>query len=65
MANRIVAIDEEACTGCGACVDLCPRKILYLDETAGVCRVSDETKCDRLGGCERACPTGAIRIVGD
>jgi 2-oxoglutarate ferredoxin oxidoreductase subunit delta len=60
--NKIVLIDEALCTGCGACVALCPKKILFLDETDNVCRVSDESRCDRLRGCERVCPTGAIRI---
>ena len=58
--NRIVIIDKETCTGCGACVEICPHKILYLDEDR--CKVTDETKCDKSKGCENVCPTGAIRI---
>lgn len=61
--NRIVIIDQDLCTGCGSCVDLCPKRILFLDERTGTCRVSDENQCDRLAGCQRTCPTGAIRIV--
>jgi NAD-dependent dihydropyrimidine dehydrogenase PreA subunit len=60
--NIIVMIDEELCTGCGACVELCPKKILFVDEADNVCRVTDETRCDRLRGCERVCPAQAIRI---
>lgn len=60
--NRIVVIDEEICTGCGACAEICPNKILYVDEKDNVCRVTDENKCDRRRGCERVCPTGAIKI---
>ena len=51
--NRIVVVDEELCTGCGACVELCPKQILFLDETDDVCRMTDETQCDRLRGRER------------
>jgi len=60
--NKIVLIDEPLCTGCGACVDLCPKKILFLDPTDNVCRVTDETQCDKLRGCERVCPVEAIKI---
>lgn len=60
--NTIVQIDEESCTGCGACVDLCPLKILYLDKETGKCKVTDEKKCDRRRGCEHVCPADAIKI---
>lgn len=60
--NKTVIIEEEACTGCKACVELCPQKILYIDEETETCSVTDETKCDKLRGCERVCPAGAIRI---
>ena len=56
-------IDEELCVGCGACVTLCPKKILYIQETSGKCKVSDELKCDRLRGCEKVCPVSAIKIA--
>lgn len=62
VIDEVVLIDEDLCTGCGACVDLCPKKILYLDENTGKCRVTDHGLCDRLRGCERVCPTQAIRI---
>ena len=60
--NKIVVIDEQLCVGCGACVALCPQKILYIDETDNVCRVTDETLCDRRRGCEYVCPAAAIKI---
>jgi len=60
--NKIVMIDEDLCTGCGNCVNMCPRGILYLYPETGKCKVSDEAQCDRLAGCERVCPAEAIHI---
>ncbi len=61
--NKIVIINEELCTGCGACVSLCPKKILYIGEMSGKCKVIDESKCDRLRGCVKICPVSAIKII--
>ena len=59
--NKIILIDESLCIGCGKCVELCPKKILYIDEK--ICKVTDERKCDRRRGCEQVCPVKAIKIV--
>jgi NAD-dependent dihydropyrimidine dehydrogenase PreA subunit len=58
--NIIVNIEKDKCTGCGACVKICPNKILYLEKN--ICKVVDEKKCDKSKGCEKVCPTGAIKI---
>lgn len=61
--NKIVIIDEDLCIGCGACVSLCPKKILYIDDKSGKCKVTDESKCDHLRGCEKVYLVNALRIV--
>ncbi len=61
--NKIVIIDEKLCIGCGACVELCPKKILRIDELIGKCRVINEGECDRLAGCQKFCPVKAIKII--
>lgn len=61
--NKIVVINDELCVGCGVCIALCPKKILYIDEKSGKCEVRDESKCDRLRGCEKICPVSAIKII--
>ena len=62
IKGKIVQIDEDLCTGCGNCVQICPRNILYIDEKDNVCKCDEEGKCDKLAGCERVCPEGAIKI---
>ena len=59
--NKIVKINNELCIGCGKCVSLCPKQILLIDNN-NKCIVTNESKCDRLGGCQRVCPTDAIEI---
>ncbi|MFA5199467.1 MAG: 4Fe-4S binding protein [Candidatus Omnitrophota bacterium] len=61
--NKIVIIDESLCIGCAKCVELCPKKILWIDKTTQKCKVTDETQCDKLRGCERICPVKAIKII--
>jgi len=60
--NKVVIVDEEMCVGCGICVSICPKKILYIDDKSGKCKVTDETKCDRLRGCMKVCPVYALKI---
>ncbi|PIV12475.1 MAG: hypothetical protein COW11_03960 [Candidatus Omnitrophica bacterium CG12_big_fil_rev_8_21_14_0_65_43_15] len=63
QVNKIVLIDEYLCTACGKCVVLCPERILYIDEASNKCKVRDESQCDKLAGCQRVCPTKAIKIT--
>ena len=60
--NKIVIINENLCIGCAKCVELCPQKILYIDTDTEKCKVLDETKCDRLAGCQDVCSVKAIKI---
>ena len=53
------AIDEELCSGCKICEDLCPYKAISFDEEKEVCRVN-EALCKGCGTCVAACPSGAI-----
>ncbi len=50
------------CDGCGACVDVCPKGILELNETVVV---KDEIKCSLCRLCEKSCESGAIKISAD
>ena len=54
-----VAVDPEACTGCGSCVTACNYDAIKLDAS------SRPLICDLCGGepkCVRKCPTDALRF---
>jgi heterodisulfide reductase subunit A len=55
----IAIVDEEHCSGCKICVDLCPYKAISFDEEKKVARVN-EAVCKGCGVCVAACPSGAI-----
>ncbi len=50
-------VDQEKCTGCGACEKVCPKNIIRL--TSVTRRIMREyTKEECITPCQRACPTG-------
>jgi len=54
-------VNAEKCTGCGACVDVCPVDgIRLVNEVA----VIDENKCTECGLCADECPENAISLPG-
>ena len=58
MVRKIIRIDEDKCSGCGACAAACHEGAIEM--IGGVARLTRENYCDGLGDCLPACPTGAI-----
>ncbi len=56
-----VVIDEALCTGCGACVDICPHDTLTLADGKATVTGDDSLSC---GHCLAVCPTNAITLTG-
>ncbi len=53
-------IDEDACTGCGTCIENCPAECLEIkDEKAKLVNVDDCVEC---GACEENCAAEAIKL---
>ena len=51
-------IYPEKCNGCGMCIDVCEKGILYLDKQQ--IKVRTDRNCDWCTRCEAVCPSGAI-----
>jgi heterodisulfide reductase subunit A len=54
----IAIVDEDACTGCGICVEVCPYEARTLNERKRIAEVNDAL-CAGCGGCIAACPSNA------
>ena len=58
MIRKIIRIDEEKCTGCGACASACHEGAIKM--IGGKAKLTREDYCDGMGDCLPACPAGAI-----
>ncbi|QGP93870.1 Caffeyl-CoA reductase-Etf complex subunit CarE [Neomoorella glycerini] len=55
MAARV---DEEKCTGCGSCVEVCPVEAITVEEVA----VINADECLECSACVEECPNEAISL---
>ena len=62
----MVYIDSERCTGCGACVEVCPAGAIWLVEDISGCHAEiDQAKCQECQACMQVCPEEAIRVEAE
>jgi heterodisulfide reductase subunit A len=54
----IAAVDEDVCTGCGICVEICPYEARMLNEKKRIAEVNDAL-CAGCGTCIATCPSNA------
>lgn len=59
-------IDEDMCSGCKTCINMCPYIAITADEERNIA-VIDQALCKGCGTCVAACPSGAAKqhIFGD
>jgi len=54
-------MEAARCTGCGACLEVCPRTVFAREERA--VRIIALDACIECGACARNCPAGALSVV--
>ena len=60
IANWVINIDDDACVGCGACIDRCWMEALKMD---GDLVIRDFNRCIGCGICRYVCPSDAMKLV--
>jgi len=57
-------VDDEKCTGCGACAEACPAKAIEITDRGDERTVRfSHTKCIFCATCEEVCPDDAIEMA--
>ena len=59
----ILNVDEDKCTSCKKCVEICPRGVLTVKKRIPV--LKNEYDCSLCRDCEKICEAGAIKIDKD
>ena len=54
-----MVVEKEKCTGCYACVNICPKNCIHMeeDENGAIYPVIDKTKCVECNLCKKICPS--------
>jgi len=55
-----IEIDEDACVGCGSCVEDCPNDVYEMDEAKNKTRIIKEEDCIACLSCHEICPAQAM-----
>ncbi len=56
-----LALDSEACTGCGMCEMVCPHGVFEIEDRKA--NILDRDGCMECGACANNCPVNAIRVT--
>ena len=53
-------LDENKCTGCGMCLDVCPHEVFKMNSRLVV--IQNRDACMECGACSLNCPVNAITV---
>lgn len=57
----MITLNAENCTGCGTCVDVCPHRVLELQEKKAI--LAHEERCIECGACQLNCHDDAVVVT--
>ncbi len=57
----VYSVSSETCTGCGACIKVCPVQAITGEKKAA--HSISETVCIKCGACIEVCPVNAIKAI--
>ena len=57
----MITLDQNACSGCGTCVKICPHRVLELNNKKA--RLAVEERCIECGACQLNCQDDAIEVT--
>ena len=53
-------VDEDKCTGCGNCVEICPSEVYQMEEDLSIPARPED--CIECWACVNQCPTESIQL---
>lgn len=56
-----ISIDQDLCTGCGICFEICPFGVPQPDSN-GKFEITEPERCTECSACKRNCPAMAILL---
>lgn len=58
-----IQIDEQKCSGCALCYEVCPKGVYEIDSSSHKARIIRGEDCVNCGACVRQCPEQCLKII--